>query len=83
MKKACLFLAAGCLALSISAAENIPVGVKVGKTHVYQPQKFAFAQAAEIHTFLSTSLIISRPISRMRFTSTTQMVRLVCISRSI
>jgi len=49
MKKAWMFLAAGCLALSLSAAENMPVGVKVGKTHVYQPQKYAFAQAAAIH----------------------------------
>ncbi len=49
MKKAWMFLAAGCLALSLSAAENIPVSVKVGKTHVYQPQKYAFAQAAAIH----------------------------------
>ena len=49
MKKAWLFLTAGCLVLSLSAAENMPVGVKIGKTHVYQPQKFAFAQAAEIH----------------------------------
>ena len=49
MKKAWIFLAAGCLALSLSAAENTPVGVKVGKTHVYQPQKYAFARAATIH----------------------------------
>ena len=48
MKTAWIFLAAGCLALSLPAAENIPVGVKVGKTHVYQPQKYAFARAAAI-----------------------------------
>ena len=49
MKTAWLLLAAGCLVLSLSAAENTPVGVKVGKTHVYQPQKYAFARAATIH----------------------------------
>ena len=49
MKKAWMLLAAGCLALPLSAAENAPVGVKVGKTHVYQPQKYAFARAAAIH----------------------------------
>ena len=49
MKKAWMFLAAGCLALSMSSAENIPVGVKIGKAQVYQPQKYAFAQAATIH----------------------------------
>lgn len=49
MKKAWMFLAAGCLALSLSAAENMPVGVKVGKTHVYRPQAYSFAQAGAIH----------------------------------
>ncbi|MBE6372859.1 MAG: hypothetical protein E7055_12410 [Lentisphaerae bacterium] len=49
MKKAWMFLAAGCLALSLSAAENMPVGVKVGKTHVYRPQSYSFAQAATIY----------------------------------
>ena len=49
MKKAWMFLAAGCLTLSMPAAENIPVSVNVGKTHVYRPQAYSFAQAATIY----------------------------------
>lgn len=49
MKKAWMLLAAGCLALPLFAGENAPAGSKVGKTSVYQPQKYAFARKADIY----------------------------------
>ena len=49
MKAAWLLLAAGCLALPLFAGENAPAGSKVGKTSVYQPQKYALSQRADIY----------------------------------
>ena len=49
MKTAWLLFAAGCLALPLLAGENAPAGSKVGKTSVYQQQKYSFAQRADIY----------------------------------
>ena len=49
MKTAWLLFAAVCLTLPLAAEENAPAGSKVGKTHVYQPQKYSFAQKADIY----------------------------------
>ena len=48
MKAAWLLFAAGCLVIPLLAGENAPAGSKVGKTSVYQPQKYAFARKADI-----------------------------------
>ena len=49
MKAAGLLFAAGFALLPLFAAENVPAVSKVGKTSVYQPQKYAFAQKADIY----------------------------------
>ena len=47
--KAAWLLFAECLALPLFAGENAPAGSKVGKTSVYQPQKYALTQRADIY----------------------------------
>ena len=65
MKTAWSILMAGCFALPVFAAENAPVASKVGKTYVYQPEKYAFAQAADIyntHNKYGFIIVQSKPV---------------------